>query len=591
MTIWIRLAFLALSILIFVSGGNCAPSNIRRMVREPSSQATAKGNLCSMMGSVTTQAAAIIFLVDMSYSNISTTGFDPPGTDNPLVRLNKIRAFLSSSCATASANNKFAVLGFSTTKVPSSYACSRTSLVSATDVNNQISQLESIQTSAQAAKSNAIMDKTYYAEGFNCVGNLIEDDINNPASGENLKDRTYIVYFLTDGLPNASGRSFRFPSTFLAETPQAYGDFYFNTYLKATIDKMKDRAGQDAGGLMIQPIAYGFDKITSKAEATAEEQRQAGRQVLNRIAQAGDSFFDEVNNPINFDFCKYLKEGRRTKMVVQDFWVSNLTSTWIQRSGQSVLVPDSDMDGIADELEDASLGFNPAAMRSGTASRTLIDGLCPAGRNISECTTLGVSDCGKPNGLGLTKCDLNGINADGIDSDRDGMIDLLEMLKGTSWNVAGGTVTDESVDLDGDQVSNYLELKYGRNPRIWDNEVADSPLTMKYKYQLSPSPVAGCPANQDSYTFELENIPLVLTRDVPQPTDSIGSKISFASHGAKENIILISYIVKKQNESAQGNEPRYLYGQFIKVNFDNKNVGIGPFQLLGTIDGAFREVP
>jgi hypothetical protein len=63
--------------------------------------------------------------------------------------------------------------------------------------------------------------------------------------------------------------------------------------------------------------------------------------------------------------------------------------------------------------------------------------------------------------------------------------------------------------------------------------------------------------------------------------------VDFLKHGADENVIFIYYIVGKANDSATNPTPAKLYGQFLKVRYGSKTVGIGPFKYMGDIDGIF----
>lgn len=137
---------------------------------------------------------------------------------------------------------------------------------------------------------------------------------------------------------------------------------------------------------------------------------------------------------------------------------------------RNVLKPDSDLDGLTDEEEEL-YGFDKFNRRT---SGGILDSICFQFTNSNNCTNLNLTCNHSPLGFGLDDCDaeLAGIsftgNSDsaGLDSDRDGLIDYLEIIRGTNPLVA-----DRFGDKDNDQRTNIDELLEGGNLNFYDKEV------------------------------------------------------------------------------------------------------------------------
>lgn len=225
---------------------------------------------------------------------------------------------------------------------------------------------------------------------------------------------------------------------------------------------------------------------------------------------------------------------------VVSFGVVNLTS--VIKDG--VLLPDSDADGLPDEVEDVLPDFNPVDRRS---SDNILDGPC---RLLGDATTCQQNACNGVNNnhFGLTQCDLNAFNILGLDHDEDLLPDIVEVLKGTQPGFADAL---QNVDLD--QLNNRDEVHKGRDPLVPDDDWPEH-----LQVHTSFSSIGQCSNLFARNTLEVDYVPLVETRAFTQPGENMPSGISLA-HGAGENLILVYYIVDT------GNGKKY-FGSYLKVD-------------------------
>lgn len=512
-----------------------------------------KGNFCSTPPEIDGDILNVIFVIDMSGSNIEYP------TDLPGDRFRVIRDFIDMDCINKNPNNKFAAIGFSDQTFNS---CSDAALKTSVDVKSDLANLEQIQTADVARRNGGgnplNMTQTHYLKAVDCAKGIMGDHAASLTEDEKQKN-AYMVYFLTDGVPTDYG------------TPSQTR----MNQIKSTLDsKFVDmhELGRATAGFRLQPILYGRDKL-SQAQPS---QLSWADDIINFLAEKGDTLPRSVNEVDEIPFCETLTSGRRTQFVVREFAVTNLTA--VMSHGK--LLADSDMDGLSD-VEEERLGFDPTRPRSSRENNLLLDGLCPKGLKAEQCPMK--DTCKDANSLGLTDCDLGTYSlTDGLDSDRDDIPDFIEILKGSSPNAI-----DVTKNLDGDS-KNLIEeiLRYGRDPNYPDDDL-DPSLMLDYVHHLSAAPLDKCPSNQESWVYEIKGVPLVSTLKT-NPDDVISSKVSFLAHEADKNIILVYYIVGKANEMVDEKPTRYLFGKFIEIDLQSSQYKkLTDFVNLGIIDGNF----
>ncbi|NQZ00498.1 MAG: hypothetical protein HRT45_07500 [Bdellovibrionales bacterium] len=410
----------------------------------------------------------------------------------------------------------------------------------------QIDYLKTTQADEMAnnLQTPTAMRSTRYEEGLNCARGIIESDLAGKTDAEK-KSSAYHVMFLSDGIPKTTSNE----------------DVSDLSAILNIVDSIV-ATGRTASYAAVQPILYGANQLGADL-ARAQE-------IMREIARRGTTVEENVDNADAINFCNLLEIEKRTPYTVTDFGIVNLTSVY--KDGQ--LLADSDMDGIPDQ-EERARGFNPQKTRSGVNGNEIIDGMCKT--NASDCSVY--DQCGPPNSMGLTQCDVDFLTlTDGLDSDTDGIPDLVEFTRGTLPNTA-----DQNSDIDGDGIINSLEVLRGSDPNRWDRNIS-SKFKLDYGHFLTDEVTPDCPASQQLWRFDIDYIPIVETVGT-RNTDPISSSVTHLNHGAGENIILVYYIIRQANE--QSTSSGQLYGQYLKLS-SFSIVNLTRFKKLGNINGSFQ---
>ncbi|MCB0422981.1 MAG: VWA domain-containing protein [Bdellovibrionales bacterium] len=533
---------------------NCSDVSIAP-IEQPQvvAKSTTSGSFCSTPPQLDGDILNVIFVLDMSGSNIEYP------TDLPGKRFDVIENFVDMDCANKNAGNKFAIIGFSDKTF---LECSAAALKSPNLVKPDIANLKQIQESDVAIRDGGgnplNMTQTHYLKGVDCASNIISSHISDLPEEEKQRN-AYLVFFLTDGVPTDYG------------TPSQVRIDQVKSTLSAKFDDLHE-FGRATAGFRLQPILYGKDKLAD----IRPDQLGWAEDIINFLAEKGDSIPRTVNDVNDIPFCETLKSGRKTQFVVREFAVTNLTA--VMKQGR--LLADSDMDGLSDD-EEIERGFDPTRPRSSRSGNLLLDGLCPKGLPAHQCPLR--ETCQNANFFGLTDCDLGTYSlTDGIDTDRDDIPDIIELLKGSSPNNV-----DLIKNLDGDSLTLVEEiLRYGRDPNFPDDHL-DPSVLLDYTHTISPTPIGECPVNQESWTYKINSLPLVSTLKT-SPDDRVSSQIPFLKHEADKNIVLIYYIVGKSNEIAEERPIRYIFGKFLEVDLQSSKVTeLTEFMNMGKINGNF----
>lgn len=521
-------------------------------VEQPVITASLKGQFCSTPPLADGDILNVIFVVDMSGSNIEYP------TDETGKRLDAIDQFTNMGCIDASQTARFTVLGFSDQVFGT---CTAESLVPAAQTATQVAALRTIQqrnlAQFKAGQPPTEMTQTHYLKGIDCALGIIADHYGK-ATQVQRKKNGYLVFFLTDGVPTDFG------------TPSFQNNQRVKDALKIKIGDMA-KYGRASAGFRLQPIFYGATELARVQPGWVP----LAEDMIETLATLGESISRTVDQVSETLFCELLKSGRKIKYVVREFGILNLTA----RMKNGLLHADSDMDGLLDK-DEAPLGFDPARSRSSGAV-ALLDGLCPQGMPVASCPKM--TACSKPNAMGLSDCDVGALGlTDGLDTDRDDLPDAVEILKGGSANTF-----DLMKNLDGDSLPLVEEiLRYGRDPNSPDDNAREEQL-LDYSHQLSEVPLGDCPANQESWSFEANYIPLVETVET-FPEDNISRYSSHLKHQAGENVVLIYYIVGRSNENPAELPERHLYGKYVVISKKNRTLDLATgFKKLGIINSEF----
>ncbi len=545
---------------------NCSDVQLKK-IQEPS-QGNLSGMLCSAPPNLGGDNFNFVFVIDMSGSNLYEGGVINRGTDYEGQRFKVLEEFLKEDCLADYKNKRFAVVGFSDEilNLDKGKGCNATALTDDLEkVRGQIDELRKIQEDVVKANlpemdSRNPMSETYYKKALDCVNSIVDGQLQAQPD-EKKKEFSYLTFFVTDGAPtdnNSLGLSITIDNVDKAIDK-------FNDFFKPSLERYRQLANSIAGGGRLQPVLYGYERLNDVKKRLAEG-------VLGYFANYGESQVKTIDQIADLNLCDLLKFGLRQPYTIKKFGVVNLTA--LMEKGY--LKADSDMDGLADEMEE-ELGFDPTKRRSLVNENEVIDGLC-FGVSAQECQVRQV--CGTSNPLGINVCDAEafGLN-DGIDSDRDDIPDLVEMLKGTNPNV-----DDTLSNNDGDELYLHEELAVGRSPTFNDRGIKPE-LLLQFANAKSVKPLAPCTREQESWNYEIQHIPLIPVV-ATNNTYVEDRKLAFLNHAENENVILVYYIIKKVNDQvASANE---LFGKFVKIDYvTGARTELGEFERLGVVDGDF----
>jgi hypothetical protein len=230
--------------------------------------------------------------------------------------------------------------------------------------------------------------------------------------------------------------------------------------------------------------------------------------------------------------------------TIKSFLITNLNVVNIGGG----LYSDSDSDGLSDIIEKSNVGYDPQSRRSKNSN--VLDSICYGLSGSDSCNNLiTTSGTNRTNKLGLTSYDLQTIGLIGAeqtpysyDNDMDGIPDLIEMLKGTN---AGNP--DELLDNDNDGIINRDELAQGSNPNTADTNMLDS---LKIKYFIAKDSTQNSNCSGENWRFTIYQIPVIGTLPFIDNNKNTDQNRVDLSHGAYENIILMSLILKPNSNPA-----------------------------------------
>lgn len=266
-------------------------------------------------------------------------------------------------------------------------------------------------------------------------------------------------------------------------------------------------------------------------------------------------------------------QGTLANYTVDSLLISNLNMT----PSRGAILEDSDSDGIAD-VDEAGLGFNPLNRRS---NGKVLDSLCLDVSGSYRCeddipacnpssTILGINDCDIKT---LRLQTLFGHPTQGLDSDKDGIVDVMEILLGTSPNI-----NDRNDDPDHDGVPNWLEVQRGTNPHFTNSGLSGENLLTYSSSKMS---------NRGDCTGELwkvtvTRLPLaqvVAYQDASGSTNPLSPDLS---HEENENVVTV-FLKLKTQAGYSGNSKVYFKDFKINKNVKTFSYRIEDFKAAGEV--------
>lgn len=214
------------------------------------------------------------------------------------------------------------------------------------------------------------------------------------------------------------------------------------------------------------------------------------------------------------------------------FQATNLNT--VLRGG--ILEPDTDGDGLFDN-EEIQLGFDHQSFRS---RGLLSDRLCLGLTGRADCTAVDVQCSGVETALGLNDCDIKASGLDilydhpaqGLDTDKDGIIDLVEIREG-----GFPKIKDDQSDMDGDGLINREEYLQGREVRRYDSDLPDRYRTF---VEVNKRPDDSEKCTGQIWAVDVKQIPTVGTELYNDPGDQFRPGLKL-SHPVRGNVILLTF--------------------------------------------------
>lgn len=522
------------SVLLFTYQ-NCGNVSLEMMtpeaVIELPSFAKPTIDICPVNGNDITTDIHYVFIIDMSLSNLggafqgeacgsptsysynyylnteNATDHTAAGSNSKAQRIEAIKSFVS-QISTSNPNLKYSLLGFSKNAMPanSSLNCHNSTTSNLADINKWLTDLANIQSSnfrasgACSGNSPFTMSTTSYLSALNCLdANISENILLNSAS------KTFFqIFFITDGKPEESQTNSqdlcgsdsvcRSALQSCDNLPEQQKWACINTYIatkyNSKVQSIFNHIKSAGMGANFKPIYYG-----------PEEEFDLARLALDQMAQMDDSNTTTSKLTSMNDLVQELANALGPQAVTSyELGYPLAVNTNIVIQGSSILL-DSDGDGVADELE-IQLGWDPNNARS----QGIFDGLCYHLLKGTNCTPTNPARCTQDLGYGLKQCDADKLAElgaktplTGFDSDSDGVIDYIEIIRGTN-----PIQSDIGIDSDGDGLPDLQELRQGT-----DWQAVKSVPTIQQTKLIMTKDIASqdvCIAHGQSSHITLDNI-------------------------------------------------------------------------------------
>lgn len=575
------LSLMGLGMLFFYQ--NCAQAPLEKVPSETTqlSQSAESYDICST-SVVDASNPKYLFVVDMSASNIGdwteVAGLHYwdklKATDLLADRLKLIREFVVGSTDTRAV---FSVIGFSwdnlqvtrdlstlgfTTKANALakidaliamqaktaseiYQCFETTAYEDGGVVFDPLRGYPVRTCGAYSEANYRMNETSYSKALALANEFITTDVGGGSATDN-----YYTFFISDGIPTDDPRA-SYAGKCSAGDLQCQRDKLF-----PVLRNLKSYLSAAGKNLFLYGLFYG-DSAQGRSflEEMVNEVRSGKFFSLAKFtAGGGSAFFDSLIS---------------NSTLYEPFTIQVIPLTTVVRNG--VVYADSDMDGIIDRDETA-LGLNPANPRSNSAG--ILDGiyssLLKQKLTMPVCTAaekkFKVDLSGNLTQLaGLTDCDMKGLKLDptallaagispGVDSDSDGVIDLIEINKGLN-----ARSDEQTLDPDSDGLITINELLKGSDPLQPD---ANLEANLLNSYTVTQT-AAGCDPTVPGRSYQLSvshlqnTTTLAISGNVPK----------YLAHEADEGIVFVGYRLVATATSRSETPKTEYRGQYMKIKY------------------------
>lgn len=267
-------------------------------------------------------------------------------------------------------------------------------------------------------------------------------------------------------------------------------------------------------------------------------------------------------------------DGLNSTKTIESIAVYNLNL--VNKRGSMEL--DSDADGVSDK-EEALYGFNPLVRHS---TGKLLDRICMNLSTAAACASLPVACTQTRNKLGLSDCDYKVLALDqlyanpdhGLDSDKDGMVDLIEILRGTLPNQA-----DNLDDPDHDLILNQDEVNFSSDPQYYDGPPS------RFETIARSDKLANDPScSGERWEFKVAQLPWVKAPAVTDDLDSTGPSGSLSlSHPKNNNVGLM--VIKLRPRLGETGYSKILFRRILLGSeTPNLNGTMADFETAGEVE-------
>lgn len=244
--------------------------------------------------------------------------------------------------------------------------------------------------------------------------------------------------------------------------------------------------------------------------------------------------------------------------TLESFFVTNLN----MKASQKGLQADTDGDGVTD-VEELLIGSDPYLRRTGGR---VLDSICKDVDYGALCSNFTAECDMTENAMGLSGCDMMALQISkptflggGLDSDKDGIPDYLEVRYGSFPNI-----DDALNDLDLDQVNTMSEVEQGTS--VQENNAL---IEKDHKVQILKTRQTSADCSGELWQIEVKNLPTILTNDFADlPENMILGYPDRFSHKRDENVIQTTIKIKAISGATV---PSMTYTFYKKVELDVAN--------------------
>lgn len=534
-----------------------------------------KATVCPDARGVAGPSSKFVFIVDMSASNIGDWDKDPSiGGKAPLSYWDKTKAtdiagdrfkavanFLD-TCG-ANSESQFAIIGFSKTAgivtgtgASAALGCGNVNFTNSATAKTHLNNLKLAQETDSVwyfqwqralgkyltdPNSPPILGPTSYISALDCAKNVTMNDLLTFNSNST---QNYHIAFISDGVPVDSKNTGCNLST-MSESDKL--SCHLNKSLES-VRIMRQSALSKGRDLRIHGVFYGPNpNIPVVMDAISKEGGTLEGTYLK-------SFSDDKNA-----LCNLILTQSTIDYQPENLTLINLNT--INKNGR--ILADSDMDGVSDE-EEITLGSDPQDARSLVPG--VLDGICKSLGGKDQCLSKRLKIQCLPDqveAFGLTECDIKILDLDkiptqlnvGLDADKDGIPDFIEIIKGTN-----PTIADMTSDPDGDGIVNRDEIIKGTDVNTPDiiNDLYINKIFTKY------SPPSENICQYGGWSINSSQLQIVKT----QENYNLPVQLDYLTHGKQQYLMLVLYRLSPTNSD---NPVTEYYSKVVTVDYFIKN--------------------